>query len=65
MRKIRRMIALRYYRIRSKFVQNLISLMKQSYEARKSQEDEMLKKYMAHCVVLIQKTWRGYYLRKY
>ena len=65
MRKLRRILALRYYRIRSKFISQLITSMKTVYESKKTQEDEMYQKYMSHCVVLIQKTWRGFYLRKY
>jgi myosin heavy subunit len=37
--------------------------MKQAHETLKAQEDEMFQKYLNHCVVMIQKTWRGHYIR--
>ncbi len=39
MRKLRRILALRYYRLRSKFLQQLVNAMKQAHESLKSHED--------------------------
>jgi len=53
MRKLRRILALRYYRLRSKFLQQLVNAMKQAHESLKSHEVEMYQKYINHCVVTI------------
>jgi myosin heavy subunit len=37
--------------------------MKQAHDTLKAQEDEIFQKYLNHCVVMIQKTWRGHYIR--
>ncbi len=34
------------------------------HESMKTQEDEIYHKYLCHCVLMIQKTWRGYFVRK-
>ena len=65
MRKLRRMLALRYYKLRTKFIQQVVHSLKTAHEAVKNQEDEMFQKYLNHCVILIQKTWRGHHFRAF
>ena len=53
MRKLRRILALRYYKIRSKLISQLITALKAVHENQKTQEDEIYQKYLNHCVTMI------------
>ena len=57
------MLSLRYYKIRTRLFTQFVAAMKSVKEAIRAQEAEIYQKYIGHCVMLIQKTWRGYYLR--
>jgi hypothetical protein len=65
MRKLRRMLALRYYKIKGKFISQLKNIMKAVHDSIKSEEDDLYKKYLNHCVIMISKVWRGYHLRRF
>jgi hypothetical protein len=63
MRKMRRILSVAYGKIKNKFVRQLISVMKEIAEKNKEEQDDLYQKYLEHCTVFIQKTWRGYWSR--
>lgn len=64
-RKFRRLMSIAYGKYRVKFLQGLVKMMTQSHENKKMMEDDMFKKYVEHCVVFIQKVWKGFASRTF
>ena len=65
MRKFRRLMSVAYGKYRLKFLQQLCSMISQAHENKKMMDDDMFRKYVEHCVIFIQKVWKGYYSRNF
>jgi len=65
MRKLRRMISIAYGRVKVKFIKQLVQGLKEQSAKNKNEEEEMFLQYIEHCVIFIQKSWRGYHQRKW
>lgn len=43
----------------------IVKMGKEVVNIRKSEEEEMMEKFMSHCALIIQTNYRGYYIRKF
>lgn len=60
-RKLRRMLSIAYGRKKSRFIKQLVFVLKESGKKHQKNFEEEIG---AFCATLIQKVWRGYYFRR-
>lgn len=54
-----------YGKYRISFIQELSVMIRKAHENKVLMQDEIYQQFLEHCVVTIQKSWRGYYERRY
>jgi hypothetical protein len=64
-RRLRRILSVGYKKVKSRFIKNVISAVKESGKVVKKKRAQVLKKYKNYCANLIQKNWKGYVVRRY
>ena len=60
-RKLRRMLSIAYGRKKSRFIKQLVFVLKETGKKHQKKFEEEIG---AFCATLIQKVWRGYYFRR-
>ena len=60
-RKLRRMLSIAYGRKKSRFLKQLVFVLKETGKKKQKEFEEEIGNF---CATLIQKVWRGYFFRK-